>query len=455
VLLPLVLIVVALIVFAPSDSAPEPAAQDPSPGAALKLVVLGDSYISGEGAEGYFPGTDAPGRNMCHRASTAYPYLLARDLPASLTFAACSGARTRDVLGVYPGEPRRHGQYPDSPEHVFGARPQLEVLRQSDPGLVLISIGGNDAGFAEIGASCAGPSDCRGQAQRWLRRLDTDVYPALVETYSRVRQAATAAAGGKPVPVVAFTYPNPLGKHYCRQLLGVDPAEWEFLRDDFTVRLNEIVAAAARVAGVRVIRLDDAFDGYRFCEQDLGETAVNLVKFEHTRGEPLRLPLLGGLFHGSLHPNPLGHLLLERVVLKQLRALRAGGLGPEPQPQPNPGPPPERQEVPALGGSPEFPPGTECDGRELASVTQLAADPEQRFVALAAVRPSSLVCFRDFHGEWDSKRASAKGTVQVPVDLSREGVAGINEILVEESGGAWKEVVISPLGPADEVVSPG
>jgi hypothetical protein len=52
---------------------PESAPLDPYPDSALRMVALGDSYISGEGARRYFRGTDEPRENLCHRAATAYP----------------------------------------------------------------------------------------------------------------------------------------------------------------------------------------------------------------------------------------------------------------------------------------------------------------------------------------------------------------------------------------------
>lgn len=420
---------------------------DPNPSASFRIFALGDSYISGEGAGRYFEGTDVPD-NMCHRAATAYPHLIAEQLHASLTFIACSGARTPDVTGVDAAGNPVPGQHPDSSPDVYGGRPQVEPLTEAAqgdeagrPDAVLISIGGNDAGFAEIGIDCAAPfvTDCRELAARWLRRLETDVYPALVKTYTAVR----ADAGG--APVFALTYPNPISPHGCN-LVGLNPAEMSFLGGVFVKRLNQIVSSAAEVAGVRVIDISEAFDHYRFCEKPIDATAVNFIAISHTRGAPIDIAQLGGLTHGSLHPNKLGHELIEPIVLKQIEAVQAGGLA-LPQPQPDKGPPPlTPEELGSPGKPPEFPAGTECHGTTLAAVSQLSAAPDREFVPLTGVAPRSTVCFRSYRGEWDSKRARAAGTVQVPVDLSREGIASLNEILVEEPGGTWKKVVVVRSG---------
>lgn len=92
-----------------SGAAPEQAAARPV-GRTLHVVAIGDSYMSGEGAGTFYQETDRPGADLCHRASTAWPVrvtdALRSDPPAgydsvSLTFVACSGAQTMNVL---PGE---------------------------------------------------------------------------------------------------------------------------------------------------------------------------------------------------------------------------------------------------------------------------------------------------------------------------------------------------------------
>ena len=89
--------------------------------AANSYVALGDSYSSGTGAGSYVNDGTA-----CQRSVHAYPSLLASSQNLSLTFRACSGATVADVTNT-----------------------QLSALGSATTH-VTISVGGNDAGFADV-----------------------------------------------------------------------------------------------------------------------------------------------------------------------------------------------------------------------------------------------------------------------------------------------------------------
>jgi lysophospholipase L1-like esterase len=305
------LVVAGLIALEIFSEPPESAPLDPYPDSSLRIVALGDSYISGEGARRYFLGTDQPRENSCHRAATAYPYRIAMRLKASLVFVACSGAETIEVT--------TRAQHPRSGEEhygeVYGARPQVEVLEEiEDPDVVLISIGGNDAGFREIGEKCALPArpHCRPLWPGWLQRLESTVYPRLVETYTAVREAAPEAE------VFAINYPNAFDAEFCDDLGDLNEEEMAFIRDVFVGELNETVIRAARAAGIHSIDITDALAGRRFCEVPLRQTAINFIAASRTHGTPIDLTKLTSLIYGSLHPNPLGHEMIEKKILARL-----------------------------------------------------------------------------------------------------------------------------------------
>ena len=110
-----VLGIIALMGVTPQQE-PIPEALQPGEGQRV-LVALGDSYMSGEGADTYFEGTDVGGGNQCRRAPTAWAVQAAQRYFDGLVFLACSGARTynvrHDKLGVAETpEPRPQGGEP-------------------------------------------------------------------------------------------------------------------------------------------------------------------------------------------------------------------------------------------------------------------------------------------------------------------------------------------------------
>ena len=94
--------------------------------AAPAYVALGDSYSSGVGTRVYYN----DGSN-CSRSPDAYGPLIAAKLGYALSFQACSGATTTDVINN-----------------------QLGPLNSST-NLVTMTIGGNDAGFSTVIVDCA------------------------------------------------------------------------------------------------------------------------------------------------------------------------------------------------------------------------------------------------------------------------------------------------------------
>jgi len=65
---------------------------------AASYTALGDSYSSGVGTRSFYnDGTE------CKRSPLAYPAKVAADRKLTLTFAACSGAKTSDVLSKQLG----------------------------------------------------------------------------------------------------------------------------------------------------------------------------------------------------------------------------------------------------------------------------------------------------------------------------------------------------------------
>src|SRR5882672_5021375 len=97
-----------------------------SAAAASQYVALGDSYSSGVGTRVFYSESGS-----CKRSPEAYGPKIAAARGYTLSFQACSGAKTTDVNGK-----------------------QLGTLSGSTA-LVTITIGGNDAGFSNVILNCA------------------------------------------------------------------------------------------------------------------------------------------------------------------------------------------------------------------------------------------------------------------------------------------------------------
>ncbi|MFI2372607.1 SGNH/GDSL hydrolase family protein [Streptomyces sp. NPDC018833] len=151
-------------------------AQADSTTGSVDYVALGDSYSSGVGAGSY----DSSSGN-CKRSTRAYPKLwAAANSPSSFAFTACSGARTGDVTAG-----------------------QLGPL-SSATDLVSISVGGNDAGFADVMTTCVLSSDaeCLARIEEAKRYVDTTLPGKLDQVYSAIGAKAPAAR------VVVLGYPR-------------------------------------------------------------------------------------------------------------------------------------------------------------------------------------------------------------------------------------------------------
>ncbi|MCP9959549.1 MULTISPECIES: SGNH/GDSL hydrolase family protein [Streptomyces] len=152
------------------------AAQADSSALAVDYVALGDSYSSGVGAGAY---DSASG--TCLRTPRAYPALwAAANAPSSFAFTACSGARTTDVTAN-----------------------QLGPLN-SGTDLVSLTVGGNDAGFADVMTTCVTQSEatCIQRVNTAKSYVDTTLPGRLDTVYRAIRGKAPSAR------VVVLGYPR-------------------------------------------------------------------------------------------------------------------------------------------------------------------------------------------------------------------------------------------------------
>jgi lysophospholipase L1-like esterase len=263
-----------------------------------RLLALGDSFSSGQGAGSYDPGTNGGG-NTCFRSPDAWPQQLARRLDlVALPSLACSGAVSRDVRFGTPGGERE--------------RRLSQIGRiAGDPGIVTLTIGGNDVGFAGVLKDCL-LIDCVSK----YRRPSGDVLEARIANladrlpalYSEIRAAAPRAR------VVVLGYPRlfPDRERWaqaggCLMRERISGAEVDYL-NALTPALNAAIAGAAQQAGVDFVDVTEAFAGHEL--QCKGETARSSYL------QPLQDAIT--LIPASFHPNAAGHARLAAVAAAAL-----------------------------------------------------------------------------------------------------------------------------------------
>lgn len=216
---------------AAASAAPKP--KPPPAPTGGTLVALGDSFSAGTGTFARV--------NDCYQSPYAYPVLVASRTGSTLDFRACEGATTNDVLSS-----------------------QLSTDLPDGTSRVTITIGGNDAGFADVLTECALPgwlSDCNGAIADGYLVLDGPLPGALDAVYA----AATAAAPATATITVAG-YPHLFNEiSDCSLITYFDRTEMAKL-NDATDALDTLIAERTNWAGVDYLDPRAAFAGHAVCD---------------------------------------------------------------------------------------------------------------------------------------------------------------------------------------------
>jgi lysophospholipase L1-like esterase len=229
---------------------------DTVPIAAARYVALGDSFSAGVGAPPY---DETSGE--CERSEQAWPYVLDEDDGEIrlVEVRACGGAKTEHLLAPW-GSRDEPAQIPTEPD--------------SEVGLVTLTIGGNDAGFGDIVATCVLGS-CAGTptSPAFIATLDAlqvtledDVYPALRTAYPEARivhvgyPRLTPASGDLPLE--------------CIWLSGAEQGAAVAIVD----QLNDAIAEAAAASDDDIEYADVArvLEGHELCTDDSWVKSISL-----------------------------------------------------------------------------------------------------------------------------------------------------------------------------------
>jgi lysophospholipase L1-like esterase len=255
------------------------------------MVALGDSYTAGA----LLP-SDLRARPLgCLRSPKAYPVRVAAALGASLTDAACASAGVGDMTAAQKTD--------------IGTNPaQLNTLAPDDS-LVVLTLGGDDLGFMNTLDKCMELSftDPWGSpCQSHYTSGGTDQLAALVKAEAPKMAAVLSeiAARAPYARVVVVGYPDmfPLSGG-CWPAVPITDGDIGYLRG-IELRLNAMLAADAKVAGVTFVDTYTPTIGHDFCQ-------------------PERARDVEGLLPGSLvlpfHPNARGQAAIAAAVLAALQ----------------------------------------------------------------------------------------------------------------------------------------
>lgn len=229
------------------------AATPPAQAAGESYVALGDSYSAGNGTREKL--------DDCWRSSLAYPSLIAAQRGYALDFRACSGATVADVTNT-----------------------QLGAL-SSSTSFVTISIGGNDAGFADVLTECALPgwaSDCDGAVDGAQSYIANSLSGSLSGLYGSIRSLAPNAE------VVVVGYPRIFMGEDCNAITFFSPEEEQRLNATAD-QINAVIGSAASAAGFGFANPTSAFTGHAVCD------------------DPEWINGFSDPIEDSYHPNAAGH----------------------------------------------------------------------------------------------------------------------------------------------------
>jgi lysophospholipase L1-like esterase len=228
-------------------------------------AALGDSYSSGVGTGSYTLDS------ACKRSVYAYPFLYTQTHPGtSLTFTACSGAKTSDLLAA-----------------------QIQAVTGTTT-LVTMTIGGNDIGFANLIYQCT-LSDCSAALDRTRASLETTLGAALDQVYGTVK--SRAAFGAK---ILVLGYPRVFSGAGCFGTLGISSTE-RTKANALADALDQTTAAHASAGGVTYKSAIGAFTGHAVCSSSPWLNGLNLLR-------------TGESYHPNRSGNSSGYLPLVSAV---------------------------------------------------------------------------------------------------------------------------------------------
>lgn len=340
-------VAVSLIGLLAAGAPPAVAANGSGPTA---VVSMGDSYISGEAGRwqgnslttsGSRNGTDRawtgsaydPSRvygttaaNGCHRSDSA-EVKSAGAIASTLVNLACSGATTQNVFRASQGGVAYKGEAPQADQ-------LAAVAASHDVGTIVLSIGGNDLGFADIIRSCATDyivwySYCHDDQQA---EVDAKIDTAMANVGKSVDEIRAVMSGAgyaaSDYRIVLQSYPSPIPRAsenryaesgWSRTNTGGCPfwnLDSDWARDTLVPQVSNRLKGVAASKGVQFMDLRDMLQGREVCAKTAKLVSAT-VPASATSSEWARWidpNETQGPIQENVHPNHYGQLALGRCL---------------------------------------------------------------------------------------------------------------------------------------------
>ena len=321
------------------------------------IVSLGDSFISGEAGrwQGNSPvltgdsaGTDRTwtgsgydasrvygetDANGCHRSDVAEVSTTAvASIPHKINLA-CSGAVTANIFRWESGGQGQNGEASQAFKLKF-------VAQVTNVKVIVLSIGGNNLGFADIIRTCAqayatrtGPCNPSQQTlvdQRWhaafsgVAKAIDEVRAVMAEGgYTRSDYRFILQSYGSPVPKASETRYPELGAD--RGTVGGCPfydVDLDWARNTLVKRISDGLLWVAAMKGVDFLDLSDSLQGHEVCATGVKQATLTDPPVGATSewARFLTLNLLEGEVQETLHPNAFAQRALGRCLTLAVNA---------------------------------------------------------------------------------------------------------------------------------------
>lgn len=221
-----------------------------------KYVAIGDSYAS----TGTLNQPTFGSHPACVQDQDNYPHQLARQLNLTLDDASCAWAFTYQY-----DQPQNHALPYTAPT------PQKDHIT-NDTKLITISMGGNDAGLADIAVQCdprihiPGLPDCADKAQQIAHNKITNPDSAGRTLQQRLIDIANDAKRRAPQAKIIFTgyYTAAVRDHRCIDDGFLSDRDRAFL-ESYAQQINTVIETAAQQTSSTYIAPPDQPEGW--CSQ--------------------------------------------------------------------------------------------------------------------------------------------------------------------------------------------